>query len=91
MNKYQKSYEIIDVAIHLMCGEEREDGYKPTMNEVIEAMKVFKELVDRATPKPFKYFDDEPCCSTCLCTLFGENPAYFCPDCGQAIEWNVNR
>lgn len=38
MNKYQKAIEVIDTLLHLMCGEEREDGYKPTMEEM------FKEL-----------------------------------------------
>ena len=27
MNKYQKAIEVIDTLLHLMCGEEREDGY----------------------------------------------------------------
>lgn len=26
MNKYQKAIEVIDTLLHLMCGEEREDG-----------------------------------------------------------------
>ena len=27
MNKYQKAIEVIDTLLHLMCGEEREDGF----------------------------------------------------------------
>jgi hypothetical protein len=34
MNKYQKAIEVVDTLLHLMCGEEREDGYKPTMEEM---------------------------------------------------------
>lgn len=48
MNKYQKAIEVIDTLLHLMCGEEREDGYKPTMEEMSKSMDWLKELVDKA-------------------------------------------
>lgn len=48
MNKYQKAIEVIDTLLHLMCGEEREDGYKPTMEEISNSMDLLKELVDKA-------------------------------------------
>lgn len=48
MNKYQKAIEVIDTLLHLMCGEEREDGYKPTMEEMYKSMDLLKELVDKA-------------------------------------------
>lgn len=48
MNKYQKAIEVIDTLLHLMCGEEREDGYKPTMEEMSKSMDLLKELVDKA-------------------------------------------
>ena len=48
MNKYQKAIEVIDTLLHLMCGEEREDGYKPTMEETSKSMDLLKELVDKA-------------------------------------------
>lgn len=48
MNKYQKAIEVIDTLLHLMCGEEREDGYKPTMEEMSNSMDLLKELVDKA-------------------------------------------
>ena len=41
MNAYQKAIEVIDTLLHLMCGEEREDGYKPTMEEMIYFMVGF--------------------------------------------------
>lgn len=48
MNKYQKAIEVVDTLLHLMCGEEREDGYKPTMEEMSNSMDLLKELVDKA-------------------------------------------
>lgn len=48
MNKYQKAIEVVDTLLHLMCGEEREDGYKPTMEEMSNSMDWLKELVDKA-------------------------------------------
>lgn len=49
INKYQKAYGVIETILHLMCGEVREDGYKPSQDEMIEAMNIFKELVDNET------------------------------------------
>lgn len=48
MNKYQKAIEVIDTLLHLMCGEEREDGYKPTMEEMSNSMDLLKDLANRA-------------------------------------------
>lgn len=48
MNKYKQAYNVIDTVLHLMCGEEREDGYKPTQKEMIEAMDSLKELVEKS-------------------------------------------
>lgn len=48
MNKYQEAIEVIDTLLHLMCGEEREDGYEPTMEEMSNSMDWLKELVDKA-------------------------------------------
>ena len=47
MNKYQQAYDVIDTVLHLMCGEEREDGYRPTHEEMSRAMSALKELVER--------------------------------------------
>lgn len=47
MNKYKKAIEVIDTLLHLMCGEEKEDGYKPTMEEMSNSMDLLKELVDK--------------------------------------------
>ena len=51
MNKYKKAIEVIDTLLHLMCGEEREDGYKPTMEEMSNSMDLLKELVDKVDSK----------------------------------------
>ncbi len=48
MNKYQKSIEVIDTLLHLMCGEEREDGYKPTMEEMSNSMDLLTDLANKA-------------------------------------------
>lgn len=48
MNKYQKAIEVIDTLLHLMCGEEREDGYKPTMEEMSNSMDLLKDLANKA-------------------------------------------
>lgn len=45
MNEYKKAIEVIDTLLHLMCGEEREDGYKPTMEEMSNSMDLLKELL----------------------------------------------
>lgn len=48
MNKYQEAIEVIDTLLHLMCGEEREDGYKPTMEEMSKSMDLLKDLANKA-------------------------------------------
>lgn len=47
MNKYQKAIEVIDTILHLMCGEEREDGYKPTMEEMSKSMDLLTDLANK--------------------------------------------
>ena len=41
-----EAYEVIDTLIHLMCGETREDGYEPTMDETINSMRILKQLIN---------------------------------------------
>lgn len=48
MNKYYRAYNVFNTVLNLMYGEEREDGYKPTQKEMIEAMDVFVELVEKS-------------------------------------------
>ncbi|MGO5329681.1 hypothetical protein ACTQV6_04275 [Holdemanella porci] len=98
MNKYQKAIEVIDTLLHLMCGEEREDGYKPTMEEMSNSMDLLKELVDKETPKkPIDIViglcgDLMLCCPTCKHgvvpspTYHGNRYYSRCPFCGQKLE-----
>lgn len=51
MNKYEEAIEVIDTLLHLMCGEEREDGYKPTMEEMSNSMDLLKDLANKADLK----------------------------------------
>ena len=48
MNKYKEAIEVVDTLLHLMCGEEREDGYKPTMEEMSKSMDLLKDLANKA-------------------------------------------
>lgn len=48
-----EAYEVIDTLIHLMCGETREDGYEPTMDEMVNSMKKIEQLIN-------EHFDNQP-------------------------------
>lgn len=91
MNEYQKSIEVIDTLLHLMCGEEREDGYKPTMEEMSKSMYLLQELVERATPKKLVATRHTRRCPSCNRQMSDINNAHpnmkFCPTCGQALDW----
>lgn len=77
MNKYEKAFDVIETILHLMCGEEREDGYKPSHDEMVNSMEDFKELVERATPK--KIITDGSAYSTC------DKVQYICPNCKKIM------
>lgn len=51
MNKYKKAIKVVDTLLHLMCGEEREDGYKPTMEEMSKSMDLLTDLANKADSK----------------------------------------
>lgn len=95
MNEYQKSIEVIDTLLHLMCGEEREDGYKPTMEEMSKSMYLLQELVERATPKKLVATRHTRRCPSCNRQMSDINNAHpnmkFCPNCGQALDWEMRR
>ena len=98
MNKYQKAIEVVDTLLHLMCGEEREDGYKPTMEEMSNSMDWLKELVDKETPKKPIDVEIGPCGDSMLsCPNCGQGAIVIatrtdwklyprCPFCGQLLE-----
>lgn len=85
MNKYEKAFDVIETILHLMCGEEREDGYKPSHDEMVNSMEDFKELVERATPKkPIKNKMRREKTSS-IDKLFEIKNPYTCPNCGNAL------
>lgn len=51
--EYLNAYEIIDTLLHLMCGEERADGYEPSMEEMVKSMEAFNSLIR-------EHFDNSP-------------------------------
>ena len=95
MNKYKNSIEVVDTLLHLMCGEEREDGYKPTMEEMSKSMDLLKELVDKETPMKLEETDvetDKDCfnwiCPRCK-SFHSESEGYqYCSECGQKLDWS---
>ena len=48
MNKYKNAIKVVDTLLHLMCGEERADGYKPTMEEMSKSMDLLTDLANKA-------------------------------------------
>ena len=48
MNKYQEAIKVVDTVLHHICGEEREDGYLPTMEEMSNSMELLKDLANKA-------------------------------------------
>lgn len=53
-----KAYEIIDTLLHLMCGEERVDGYEPTHDEMVKSMEVFNSLIKEHYDNPPLKFEE---------------------------------
>ena len=93
MNRYENAYNVIDTVLHLMCGEKREDGYEPSHDEMVEAMRDLKILVDKATPKGYECYSKE-CftvahCPSCKKVISVEDE--YCPHCGQCIDWWDNQ
>lgn len=94
MNKYQKAYDTIDTILHLMCGIEREDGYRPTQDEMKESMKILKKLVEKVTPKKQIVLKPDGLdfnvveCPNCHKILLGAGVARYCYRCGQRLDWS---
>ena len=83
MNKYQRALDDLDDGFHNLNN-----------NDVDKIVSVFKELVDKATPKK-AYLKENTItnlpmemCSTCNDNIkYGNN---YCSECGQAMDWNEN-
>lgn len=48
MNKYKEAIKVVDTVLHHMCGEKREDGYLPTMEEISNSMDLLKNLANKS-------------------------------------------
>lgn len=102
MNKYKEAYEVIDTILHLMCGEENESGFNPTHDEMVDSMKVFEELVKKATPKKpinltragyireaYDAYDVyEGICPNCGNQIDSYESEQLCVFCDQRIDWS---
>ena len=60
MNKYKEAIKVVDTVLHHMCGEEREDGYLPTMEEMSDSMDLLTDLANKADAfNEFKHSNHE--------------------------------
>lgn len=84
MNKHQKALDRIVSTII----EEEAGGYWESKN-------ILQELVERATPKKLVTTRYTRRCPSCNRQMSGINNAHpnmkFCPNCGQALDWEVRR
>ena len=61
MTKYKEAIKVVDTVLHHMCGEEREDGYLPTMEEMSNSMDLLTDLANKADAfNEFKRSNHEP-------------------------------
>lgn len=81
MNKYQKAIEVIDTLLHLMCGEEREDGYKPTMEEMSKSMDLLTDLANKA--EELEWLDEKTCTNL---SEFDSIDEFECSNCGIVLS-----
>ena len=79
MNKYQEAIEVIDTLLHLMCGEEREDGYKPTMEEMSNSMDLLKDLANKADSK----YEEMTCTNE---SEYDSIDEFECSNCGIVLS-----
>lgn len=60
MNKYKEAIKVVDTVLHHMCGEEREDGYLPTIEEMSDSMDLLTDLANKADAfNEFKHSNHE--------------------------------
>lgn len=89
MNKYQEAYNIIDGYVLFHGLAEEDERYK----ELIKALGMLNELVDKATPKkPIKSEEQDIRyvtkyeCPNCH-QYFTRRISKYCYHCGQALKW----
>ena len=91
MNKYEEALDEIGMQVNKAYIDScYEKATKQSMRKVEDIVgvniKILKELVDRATPKKPK---DIPNSTWVECPNCGDTKINkFCPNCGQAIDWN---
>ena len=98
MNKYQRAYNLIDgdVLFHSIALDDDDERFK----ELLEALGILNELVDKATPKRLdslyykirKEYDEYYVRGRCLTcgnefTVSKENRPNYCSNCGQKLDW----
>lgn len=70
-------------------------GGTQLQNEYLNNLDVFKELVERATPKKLVSTRHTRRCPSCNRQMSDINNAHpnmkFCPNCGQALDWEIRR
>ena len=83
MNKYEKSYNSI---MKLLSVEQ--------LASIVISHSIYKELVERATPKKLNGDVGDWACPNCdsdyyVCSHDDYNDKYtHCASCGQALDWN---
>ena len=78
MNKYEKSYNSI---MKLLSVEQ--------LATIVKSHSIYKELVERATPKKVIYdIDGDEICPICKNRAFENWKPNHCYECGQALLWD---
>ena len=84
--------ELIQDRKSFICGGDDDEIYKKD----IEALQIAIQALEKQIPKrPLGGFDFanneyKICCECSAIVQDGEWRAYYCPDCGQAIDWSEN-
>ena len=85
----QKHIDVINICLDAMLAF----GNEKSKADIKEAKVAFREMVEKATPKPPEYIDYDTCyfkCGACggeiSWTGILEDHKY-CLECGQAIKW----
>ena len=94
MNKYQEALN----KIRNIVLDESGDGYhtqRYLQDFYYSSCETLQELVERATPKKLVATRHTRSCPSCNRQLCDINNAHsymkFCPNCGQALDWEMRR
>lgn len=94
MNKYKEALDRIVSTII----EEEADGYlepRTAGDFCWESKNILQKLVERATPKKLVATRHTRRCPSCNRQMSGINNLKpnmnFCPNCGQALDWEMRR